>query len=330
MAKEGMKIAILGANGRLSRVVARAFAASGWNIRAVTRTGAAVTGSNYENVAGDMMAAEDAIAATKDCDFIFNGLNPIYTRWSGEVMAMARNVIAAAEANGAVHLFPGNVYNYGTVIPPVVSENTPQFGDHRKAAIRIDAENLFAEAAADRGVKTLILRAGDFFGGEGRGSWFDSVIVRAIGRGKVTYPGPTDVIHAWAYLPDLSSAFVKLAEKAGGLSNFDAFHFAGHAITGRDMHEAIERSMGSSLKAANFPWPLIRIGGLVYPMWREIAEMAYLWERPHRLSTEKLEKLIGPLSMAPLDEAVSKALDDLDVRHPRTTINPRALPTMAA
>jgi nucleoside-diphosphate-sugar epimerase len=188
---------------------------------------------------------------------------------------------------------------------------------------------MFAEAA-DRGVKTLILRAGDFFGGDGRGSWFDTVIVRAIERGKVTYPGPDDAIHAWAYLPDLSHAFVSLADKAGSLSNFEMFNFAGHSVTGRELHAAIEQAMERPLAAAGFPWPLIRAGGLFYPMWREIAEMAYLWKRPHRLKGDKLEKLVGPLPATPLEEAVSKALDDLQLRRSRKLFNPRSLPTFAA
>lgn len=330
MAADGRKIAVLGANGRLSRVAARAFAAAGFDVRAVTRTGSANSGDGFEMVAGDMMRADDAIAVTRDCDFIFNGINPIYTRWPAEVMPMARNVLEAAAANGAIHLFPGNVYNYGTAIPPVVSENTPQFGDHRKAAIRIEAERLFAEAAAGRGVKTLILRAGDFFGGDGRGSWFDTVIARALDRGKVTYPGPANAVHAWAYLPDLAAAFVTLAQKADSLSKFETLHFPGHAVTGRDLHQAIERAMGRPLKEAGFPWPVIRVGGLFYPMWRDIAEMAYLWKRPHRLSGDKLARLIGPLSATPLDEALSKALEELNIRATRPAFNARALPTMAA
>ena len=44
-------------------------------------------------------------------------------------------------------------------------------------------------------VRVIILRAGDFFGGV-RGSWFDLVITKELERGRITYPGPLDVVHA--------------------------------------------------------------------------------------------------------------------------------------
>ena len=43
------------------------------------------------------------------------------------------------------------------------------------------------------------------------------------------------------------------------------------------------------------PWSLIRAGGLVYPMWRELARMSYLWRVPHALDGRKLAQAVGPL-----------------------------------
>lgn len=304
-------IAVLGANGRLGRAAAEAFSRAGWRVRAVTRSGAGEFGDGVETVAGDARDEAELVAATRDVGAIFNGLNPPYTLWQRDVMALARNVVAAAHVNDCVHLFPGNVYNFGTSIPAEPREETPQRADHRKARIRAEAEAHFAEAADKLGVQTLILRAGDFFGGPVRGAWFDEVITAGLKKGKVTYPGPRDLVHAWAYLPDLARAFVALADNAGGLSRFERFHFGGHNITGAELHGAIERACGRSLKSAGLPWPMLRLGGLVRPMWREIGEMAYLWQRPHALSSARLETVTGPLPRTPLDLAVRQALIDL-------------------
>ena len=46
-------------------------------------------------------------------------------------------------------------------------------------------------ARGRRGLRSLVLRAGDFFGGEGRGVWFDLVVARDVAKGKVCYPGPS-------------------------------------------------------------------------------------------------------------------------------------------
>ena len=118
--------------------------------------------------------------------------------------------IAAAESNGATLLFPGSVWNYGRGMPPVLDESTPMQPTTRKGALRVEMEQRIHEAC-DRGMRAIILRAGDFFGG-GRGSWFDLVIVKEIARSRLTYPGPLNVVHPWAYLPDFASTLVQ----AGG------------------------------------------------------------------------------------------------------------------
>lgn len=323
-------IAVLGANGRLSREVARAFHRAGWKVRAVTRSGESVLGPEIETIAADMMNEDDAVRATEGCEFIFNGLNPKYTRWHREVMPMARNVVNAAHRHDAVHIFPGNVYNFGSKLPETLDESTPPSGDHRKAAIRIEAEELFRRAAIELDVQTVVLRAGDYFGSDGRGSWFDLVIAANAASGKVTYPGSPDIVHGWAYLPDLAKAFVRLAENTNGLSKFECFHFEGHNVTGDEMHAAIERAMGRPMKKARLPWPVLRIGGTVWPMWREIWEVSYLWRRPHGMAGDKLEAVIGPLPTTPLDAAVARALDDMGIERPRHRHPARALPTMAA
>ncbi|RPH58583.1 MAG: hypothetical protein EHM83_17190 [Burkholderiales bacterium] len=56
------------------------------------------------------------------------------------------------------------------------------------------------------------------------------------------------------------------------------------------------------------PWGLIRAGGLIVPMWRELAEMAYLWRVPHALSGNRLERAIGPMPVTPVETAVRDAL----------------------
>ncbi|MCY0092864.1 NAD(P)H-binding protein [Hoeflea ulvae] len=306
-------IAILGARGRLSRMVARAFLAQNWRVIAITRNGALPEGlSQAEGRAADAMDQAALIAACRGADVIFNGLNPIYTEWADRVPVFTANVIAAARASGALHLLPGNVYNYGRSIPEIADETTPMPGETAKGKIRNAMEQSFKDAAKD-GVKTSILRAGDFYGGDGRGSWFDLSITARLDKGVFTWPGAMDIDHAWAYLPDLAQAFVKLAEKGCDETGFESYTFAGHSLSGTQMKRHIEKALGGkSLKRAGIPWLLLRTGGLVVPMWREISEMSYLWFTPHRLSGDKLAAAIGPIAETAPEKAVAEALAELD------------------
>src|SRR5262249_28765557 len=110
----------------------------------------------------------------------------------------------------------------------------------RKGKLRVEIEERMREAS-ERGVRTIILRAGDFFGG-GRGSWFDLVLAKDVRRGIATYPGPIDLVHEWAYLPDLAAAFVRLAEMRDRFGAFETFGFPGHAVTGREFVAALAKA----------------------------------------------------------------------------------------
>lgn len=313
---DAKRVAVLGASGGFGGVAARAFRDAGWRVRAITRTGKGpIAGVEYATA--DALRDKELIAATADCEVIVNGLNPPYPQWRELVQALARNVMAAAEANGALHLFPGNVYNFGTTIPPRPTEATPFAPDHEKAQIRVAAEKLFAERAQAGRARTAVIRAGDFFGGQGAGSWFPIAIASKLAKGKFVYPGSLDIEHAWAYLPDLARAFVAVAERGAKLPAFDTFHFGGHNVTGRQMLAACEIATGAKLKTGGVPWPLLRLAGLFSPLMREVSAMAYLWRRPHALTGTKLEAFAGPLAQTPFDEAVRQALADLGIGQAR-------------
>ena len=170
-----------------------------------------------------------------------------------------------------------------------------------------------AERVRD-GLRSVVIRAGDFYGG-GSGSWFDLAIVKSLRKGRLVYPGPLDVPHAWAYLPDLARAFVAVAQADDGRTLHRRLHFAGHTLTGAQLLEVIEaaaRELGwapaDGFRRGGMPWGLIRTGGLLVPVWREIARMSYLWRVPHALDGRSLEAFVGSLPATPVADAVRAAL----------------------
>ncbi|RWC55260.1 SDR family oxidoreductase [Mesorhizobium sp.] len=307
------KIAILGANGRLGRVVARAFIDAGYDVRTVTRNGklpAELKGATA--VAGDALDREALIRATEGVDIIFNGLNPIYTDW-GKCMPMAENVMAACHANNALHLFPGTVYNYGSPMPQVINEDTPFHPTTEKGRIRVAMEDLFRREAEARRVRTILLRAGDFFGGTGSGSWFDLVVAAKINKGIYTAPGPVALVHEWAYLPDFALGFVALVRNLNKLGSYEALNFPGHAVTDLEIKAAAEKALGRPLKMTSMAWWVLRAGSPFVAMWREIVSMSYLRFEPHQLASTRLEGIIGEIPHTPLDQAATEALEDIGI-----------------
>lgn len=304
---------ILGAKGRLGTALADAFAVAGWRVLQQAR---ATPGRDVTHIiaadARDVASVVSAAKASADqVDVVINATNPVYTRWATEAEPLNRAAIEITQALGATLMFPGNVYNYGAAMPDVLRSDTPQHAETRKGRIRINMEQAI-EDATHSGMQGIVIRAGDFFGCN-TGSWFDQAIAKDLPQGKLTYPGPLDLPHAWAYVPDLARTFVRVAEARAGLRRFERVHFAGHTVSGHEVIASIERLMGRALKVGRLPWPLIRAVGLVKPLWRELAEMSYLWQRPHQLLTDATH---APLIAAttPFDEAMSASVIAL---HPK-------------
>ena len=307
---------VIGATGGIGGETAKALIAAGWRVRALTRDVARARRDfarlgPVEWVGGDAMRAAEVIAAAEGARLILHAANPPgYRNWQGLALPMLESSIAAARAAGARLVLPGTVYNFGPDAGPVVDERSPQHPLTRKGRIRVAMEERLAQAAS-AGVRSLVMRAGDYFGGHAPSSWFSNAMVRP---GKpvrfILYPGRRYVGHAFAYLPDLAQAMVRLAAIEARLAPFEVVHFAGHWLAqGGEIAEAIRRAAGNP-RAPILPLPaaLFYLAAPFSETFRETIEMRYLWREPLRLDNRKLEALIGPEPRTPIDEAVRASL----------------------
>jgi nucleoside-diphosphate-sugar epimerase len=302
------QILVLGAAGRLGYAAAEAFRDADWSVKGLVRPGAAWRAPKGV----DVIETNDRAVAVKEArgtDIVLHALNAPYIGWAQHALPLTYSAIEAAEQSGATLIFPGNVYNYGAGMPPVLDESTPMQPTSRKGKLREEMELRLREAS-DRGVRTIILRAGDFFG-RGRGSWFDLVLIKELTKNKITYPGPLDVVHEWAYLPDYIAALVRLANIRDTLGQFETFGFPGHAVTGQEFVSAIAKVVDHPLKVGHINWWMMRTVGSIWKMGRELAEIGYLWRVPHRIDGSKLTAAIGQVPHTPLDVAITRSLREL-------------------
>jgi nucleoside-diphosphate-sugar epimerase len=304
------RILVLGAAGRLGRTAAGAFRDGGWTVVSLVRAGRArLAPAGTQIVELDALDHAAVGKAARGADVVLHALNPPFTQWSRLALPLAYSAISAAETSGATLLFPANLYNFGSPLPLLVSENTPMRPSSRKGQLRVAMEDRIAEAA-ERGVRAIIVRAGDFYG-RGHGTWFDLVLTKELSRGRVTYPGPLDVTHEWAYLPDFAAALLRVANRRETLPQFASFGFPGHAVTGRELTVAIARALRDKIEVKRMTWWLIHALRPIVPLCRELSEVAYLWNEPHRVDGSKLAAAIGEIARTPLDLAVARALQDV-------------------
>ena len=163
-------------------------------------------------------------------------------------------------------------------------------------------------------MRSLIVRAGDFFGPRAGNNWFSQGLVKpnqAVHR--INQPGQPGVGHQWSYMPDVARTMVLLLDREEALETFACFHMAGHwDASGTQMIETIQHAVlasgGAQPKVSRLPWWLMALAGPVVPLFREMQEMRYLWQHPLRMDNARLVALLGHEPHTPWSEAVRAAL----------------------
>jgi nucleoside-diphosphate-sugar epimerase len=303
---------VLGATGGIGGETARSLARHGWSVRALARNGRPGEGdSSWEWVKGDSLDQASIVAAAKGCSALVHGVNPPgYRNWATLVLPMIENTIAAARASGGRILLPGTIYNYGPDAFPILREDSPQRATTHKGKIRIALEQKL-EAAAREGVRSLIVRFGDFFGPRAGNNWFSQGLVKAHQRvTSITNPGSPGIGHTWTYLLDAGDAFAELMDLETELANFERFHFRGHwDKDGTEMIGAIRKAAGNeSIPVKSLQWWLLRLASPFHETMREVYAARELWRTPIQLDNTKIVRVLGREPHTPLQTAVEETL----------------------
>src|SRR3989344_5189582 len=81
-------------------------------------------------------------AQAQGAQVVVHALNPAYTHkaWREEAPALMEAAIAVTRQLRATLMLPGNVYNFGEGMPPVLHEDTPQAATGFKGRMRVQLE----------------------------------------------------------------------------------------------------------------------------------------------------------------------------------------------
>lgn len=309
-------VLVLGAGGRFGAAAVSAFAQAGWTVLAQQRRAPArPLPAGAHHVPLDLADTDALAARARDARVVVYAVNPPYTHWDEALLPLFQHGLAVAQRLGARLLLPGNVYNFGAGMPAQLDETVTPVPSTRKGVLRVAMEDELMRRAA-HGLDSVVIRAGDFFGC-GTGTWVDLMIAKHLAEGRLVYPGPTDRVHAWAYLPDLARAFVAAAQ-APVQRGCQRLHFEGHNVTGAQFIAALDEAAAglglrpvAGFRLGGVPWSLLRLLGLVHPLLREVCRMRYLWQVPHALDGRQLQRQLGPLPTTPLVTALRQTLWDL-------------------
>ncbi|WP_432459688.1 NAD(P)H-binding protein [Agarivorans sp. QJM3NY_25] len=310
------KVLVLGSTGGIGGELTRQLLHANWQVCAMTRnlSRAKQSQAGVQWMKGDALNASQVEAAAQGCDVIIHAVNPPgYKNWEKWVLPMLDNTIAAARKIGATIVLPGTVYNFGPEVSLQIDENTPQHPQTRKGRIRVQLEQRLFNYAQNGG-RVIIVRAGDFFGGQPGNNWFSQGLIKP-GQAVSTINNPSQkgTAHQWSYIPDVAQVMRQLLERRHQLEAFAVYHMAGHwDANGRQMVETIRdvvlQHSGKTANIRSFPWGVVKLISPFNATMRELLEMRYLWQRPLQMNNSKLLAELGEEAHTPLALAVEQTL----------------------
>ena len=161
-------------------------------------------------------------------------------------------------------------------------------------------------AAAEQGrVRVAIGRASDFFGpGVTEGSTLgERVFGNALAGRRADFIGNPALPHTYSYVPDIAAGLATLGTDARAAGQ--VWHLPGPAtVTTRALLDLVADEVGHPVGVRSVPKLAVRALGLVNPMLRELAEMAYQFDEPFVLDTSKYESAFGAAG-TPLAAAIA-------------------------
>jgi len=291
--------------GQVGSALAAHLAGLGMAVRAVSRHGPAAPAGGIDWRAADVTDPEAAADAAKGASVVYQCVNAPYTQWPALFPPLQRGVLAAAERTGALLVVLENLYGYGPTGGRPMTEDLPLAATTVKGATRaaMTAE-LLAAAEADR-VRLVIGRASDFFGpGVTQGSTLgERVFGNALAGRRADFIGNPDLPHTYSYIPDIAAGLATLGTDARGAGQ--VWHLPGPpTVTTRALLDLVAGEVGHQVAVRSVPKLAVRALGLVNPMMRELAEMAYEFDEPFVMDTSKYQTAFGAAG-TPLADAIA-------------------------
>ena len=290
--------------GQVGLALADRLAGLGVEVRAVSRRRPVALADGVDWRAADATDLDAAADAAKGASVVYQCLNAPYTRWPDLFPPLQRGALAAAERAGALLVTLENVYAYGPTGGKPMTEDLPLAATTSKGRTRaaMTAE-LLAAAAAGR-VRVAIGRASDFFGaGATESTLGERVFGNAVAGKRADFIGHPDLPHTYSYVPDIAAGLATLGtdERAAG----QVWHLPGpETVTTRALLDLVAAEVGHPVAVRNVPPLVLRAMGLVSPLMRGLAEMAYEFEEPFILDTTKFESAFGTAA-TPLATAIT-------------------------
>jgi nucleoside-diphosphate-sugar epimerase len=279
----------------------------------VTRSGSGPAIAGVERIAADASDAAGLAELAAGATAIYNCANPQYHRWPTDWPPIARSLLGAAEASGAVLVTVGNLYGYGRAseslgsraydVKHPMTEETPLATTGKKGAIR---RQMWSEALAlhQAGrIRAVEVRSSDYVGPGANSMVGDRAVSPLLREKAVLIAGRTDCLHTWTFMDDVVRTVVAVVQDSAAWGR--AWHTpSNEPRTIRDVLDDLAQRAGVRRPTVRaLPYSALYALGLVSPLMRELRETQYQFRSDFVMDSTAAQRALG-LSPTPWDEVI--------------------------
>lgn len=287
---------ILGAGGALGTHLARVLPAYTRQIRLVGRNPVKVNENDllYKADLTDLQGFREAVAGS-EVAYLTVGLPYRLKVWQEQWPVIMENAIRACSETGTKLVFFDNMYMYGDHSLAPMKEDHAVNPPSKKGKIRQQIADRFLKAADKGEIQGLIARSADFYGPSvNQTSLLTETVMKPLSKGKkANWMGKADKKHSFTYVPDAAAATALLGNKPEAYGEIWHLPTAPDPYTGSEWVYHIASEMGVEPKYRTIGSGMLRFIGLFSPLMRELAEMAYQYEKDYVFDSTKIESRFG-------------------------------------
>lgn len=292
--------------GPIGCTVALALANQGHSVTLASRSGKGPEHRGIKKIRADALQPTQLETAIDGASAVFHCIHAAYSAkaWAQTLQAAEESILALAGKHGIPVIFPESLYSYSNP-REVMKEYSPRNATGGKRGIR----TALLHTRAISGTNTVSVVASDYYGPFAQMAHAGTRMLQAVynSRHLVAIGNPV-APHSFTYLPDLAAAMIRAAQRE------DLWNNVLHAPTAppasqQTMLEAFSvAAERQTPKILGISGGFLRVAGLVHPATRELAEMAYQFDRPFVMDSEHSQVLLG-LSPTPLAEGALRTVE---------------------
>ena len=304
---------ILGSGGGIGLPLARELRNYTENIRLVSRNPEKVNDSDeiFKADLKDLSQVERVITGS-EVVYVTVGFEYNLRIWQTVWPALMQAVIRSCSKHGSRLVFFDNIYVYSEDSVPFMTEESRLDPPSKKGKVRQQLHEMIMQAAEEKKVNAMIVRAADFYGPETNGSALKIMAADNLMKGKKAQVfGDPDKIHTFTYTPDAAKATALLGNTPEAYNQVWHLPTTRERLTTRQWIGLIAKELGVEPKIQKVPEILLNVMGLFIPIMRELPEMLYQNRQDYIFDSSKFEKRFGITATRP-EEGVRMMMEYLE------------------